>query len=239
MFLKIAFGAVVAMGSIALAAPDAKDDLTAAAKKLADASNYSWKTTMESGQFNTAQEGKTEKSGFTTINIQFGDNQMQAAMKGNKAAIKTEDGWKTTDEMSGDGGQPGPGMFIARMIQQYKAPGGQAEEYASKLKDVKKDGDVYTAEMSGAEAAAMAPRRGGGRRGGGGNAQQPPPMQNAKLTLKITVKDGVVTKYSSHVTGTMNIGGEDRDIDTTTTTEISDIGSTKVDLPDDVKKKLQ
>ena len=51
MFRKIAFGAVVAMGSIALAAPDAKDDLSAAAKKLSDASNYSWKTTMESGQF--------------------------------------------------------------------------------------------------------------------------------------------------------------------------------------------
>jgi len=59
---------------------------------LADASNYSWKTTTESGQFNTSQEGKTEKGGFTTLNIQLGDNTVQAAMKGSKAAVKTEDG---------------------------------------------------------------------------------------------------------------------------------------------------
>jgi len=236
MFRKIAFGAVVAMGSIALAAPDAKDDLSAAAKKLADASNYSWKTTTESGQFNTTQEGKTEKGGYTTLNLQFGDNTMQAAMKGSKAAVKTEDGWKTTEEMA-NSDQQGPGRFIGPMIAAVKPPGAQVEEYCSKLKDVKKDGDVYTANLTGEEAAALAPRRGRGGRGGrGGNAPQ---MQNAKLELKMYTKDGVLTKYTSHITGTMNRGGQDVDIDATTTTEVTDIGSTKVDVPDDAKKKLE
>jgi hypothetical protein len=232
MLRKLAFGAVVAMSGIALAAPDAKDDLGAAAKKLADAPNYSWKSTMESGQFNTAQEGKTEKGGFTTINIQIGDNQLLAAMKGGKAVARTEEGWKTTEEMA-NSDQQGPGRFIGGMIANLKPPGAQAQEFASKLKDVKKDGDVYSAELSGADAAALAPRR--GRRGGG----PPPQMQNAKLSLKIWTKDGAVTKYTSHVTGTITVNGEDRDIDTTTTTEISDVGSTKVDVPDEAKKKLE
>jgi len=236
MFRKIAFGAVIAMGSIALAAPDAKDDVSAAAKKLSDASNYSWKTTTESGQFNTSQEGKTEKGGFTAINVQVGDNTVQAAMKGGKAAIKTEDGWKTTEEMA-NSDQQGPGRFIGPMIAAIKAPGAQVEEYCGKLKDVKKDGDVYTSQLTGEEAAALAPRRGRGGRGGrGGNAA---PMQNAKLELKLWVKDGVLTKYAAHITGTANRGGQDVDVDITSTTEISDVGSTKVEVPDEAKKKLQ
>jgi hypothetical protein len=238
MFRKFAFGAIVAMGSVALAAPDAKDDLSAAAKKLADSSNYSWKTTSEGG-FGGNQEGKTEKGGPTLINLSFGDNQIQVATKGQKAAIKTEDGWKTAEELGGnDGGQPGPGTFIARMIQQFKAPGAQADEYCSKLKEVKKEDDAYTAELSGADAASLMPRFGRRGGGGGGNAQ-PPQMQNAKLSLKLWVKDGVLTKYTSHLTGTININGEDRDIDRTTTTEISDVGSTKVEIPDEARKKLE
>jgi hypothetical protein len=238
MFRKIAFGAVVALGSIALAAPDAKDDLSSAAKKLADSSNYSWKQSSEGGGFGGGnQEGKTEKGGPTLITLTFGDNTVQVATKGQKAAIKTEEGWKTPDELGGgDGGQPGPGTFIARMVQQFKAPGAQAEEYCGKLKDVKKDGDTYTSTLTGADASSVMPRF--GRRGGGGNAQ-PPQMQNAKLELKFWTKDGVLNKYSYHITGTITFNGEDRDIDRTTTVEISDIGSTKVDLPDDAKKKLE
>jgi hypothetical protein len=64
-------------------------------------------------------------------------------------------------------------------------------------------------------------------------------MQNAKIALKMWVKDGVLNKITTHVTGTINFNGEDRDIDRTTTVEISDIGSTKVELPDEAKKKLE
>ena len=239
MFRKLAFGAVVALGSVVMAAPDARDDLSAAAKKLSDASNYSWKTTSEGGGFGGGnQEGKTEKGGPTLITLSFGDNQVQVATKGQKAAIKTDDGWKTPDELGGnDGGQPGPGTFIARMVQQFKPPGAQAEEYASKIKEVKKEDDAYTTELTGADAAGLMPRF--GRRGGGGGNAQPPQMQNAKLGLKMWVKDGVLTKITTHLTGTINFNGEDRDIDRTTTVEISDIGSTKIELPDEAKKKLE
>ena len=36
----------------------------------------------------------------------------------------------------------------------------------------------------------------------------------------------------------MSFNGEDRDLDTTTTTEIKNVGSTKVDVPEAAKKKF-
>ena len=52
------------------------------------------------------------------------------------------------------------------------------------------------------------------------------------------IADGKLAKYQTHVSGTVSFNGNDRDIDRTTTVEISDVGSTKIDVPDDAKKKL-
>src|SRR5206468_4731839 len=54
----------------------------------------------------------------------------------------------------------------------------------------------------------------------------------------IWVKDGVLAKYEFKVQGTMSFNGNDVDIDRTTTVEIKDVGSTKVELPDEAKKKV-
>jgi hypothetical protein len=48
----------------------------------------------------------------------------------------------------------------------------------------------------------------------------------------------VLTKYVVHVEGTMSFGGDDRQIERTTTVEIKDAGSTKVEIPDEAQKKL-
>jgi len=232
MLRQLFFGAAVCMASVAVASD--LEDVQGAAKKLADTGNYTWKTTNESanggGPGGGGMEGKTEKNGVTTHTLHFGDNEIQVVIKGDKGALKTEDGWKTTDELAGD--DQGPGRFIVPMIKAFKTPAVTADEMASKLKEVKKDGEVYTVELSGDDAKPMMMRR--GRRGG-----QPPQIANAKISMKIWIKDGMISKYVSHATGTMNRGGDDIDIDSTTTTEFSDVGSTKVEVPDEVKKKLQ
>ena len=51
-------------------------------------------------------------------------------------------------------------------------------------------------------------------------------------------KDGALVKYVVNVKGTVSFGGQDRDIDRTTTTEFKKVGSTKVSVPDEAKKKL-
>ena len=241
MLRQLFFGAAVCAASVAFASDT--EDVQAAAKKLADGGNYSWKTTTEAaggGFGGGAQEGKTEKDGFTTQTMHFGDNEIQIVVKGNKGALKTEDGWKTSEELA-NGDQQGPARFIGPMLANFKAPAAMAAEMASKLKDVKKDEGAYVVELTGDDAKPMMTfgrgRRGGG--GGGGNGGQGPQISNAKVVMKIWVKDGVIEKYTSHITGTMSRGGDDIDIDRTTTTEFSDIGSTKVEVPDEVKKKLE
>ncbi len=53
------------------------------------------------------------------------------------------------------------------------------------------------------------------------------------------VADGKLTKYQFHVTGSIDRGGNPMDMDRTTTVTIKDVGATKVEVPDDAKKKLQ
>ena len=53
------------------------------------------------------------------------------------------------------------------------------------------------------------------------------------------VADGKLTKYQFHVSGSMDFGGNAMDMDRTTTVTIKDIGTTKIEVPDDAKKKLQ
>jgi hypothetical protein len=74
----------------------------------------------------------------------------------------------------------------------------------------------------------------GGRRGGGNG----PDISDAKGSVKFWVKDGMLTKYEVKVKGSISFNGSDRDIDRTTTVEIKDIGSTKIEVPQEAKQKL-
>ena len=71
----------------------------------------------------------------------------------------------------------------------------------------------------------------------GGGA--PPEPTDAKGSVKIWIKDGALVKYELKNSGKMSFGGNDIDINRTTTVEFSDVGSTKVDAPAEAKAKLQ
>lgn len=220
-------------GSLLAADSSPKDDVTNAAKKLADAANYTWKTTVtvpEGSQFRPGPtDGKTEKDGFTVVNMSRRDTTMEVVMKGDKAAVNSPDnGWQALSEMD----QEGPGRFLGMMVRNFKAPAAQAVQLVSDAKELKQDGDVISGDLTedGAKSLlSFGPRRGGG---------EGPQISNAKGSVKFWVKDGVLSKYEFKVQGTMSFNGNDRDIDRTTTTEISDVGTTKVTVPDEAKKKL-
>ena len=236
MLRQLMFGAIVCMSSVSMA--DALGDVGSAIQKLNDASNYSWKQTSENaggGGFGAGtQEGKTEKDGYTTLNLTFGDNNVQVVMKGKKGVVKTDDGWKTGEEMADE---QGPGRFMAMMVQNFKTPGQMLADNSGKIEEFKQADGAYVAEVSGKDANDLLMGGFGGRRGRGGNAQ-PPDISNAKVVVKLWVKDGVISKSEIHATGTISFNGNDRDIDRTTTTEFSDVGSTKIEVPEDAKKKL-
>jgi len=233
MTKSILIGAISLMALPLLAAE--ADDVKAASKKLADQSNYSWRTTVvvpEGSRFRPGPtEGKTEKDGYTFLSMSMNDNTIEAVLKGDKGAAKMEEGWQSLSDMAGDG--QGPGTFLARRLSSYKAPAVEAEDLAGKTKALKKDGDAFSGDLT--EEGAKGLLAFGGRRGGG---QNPPETKNAKGSVKFWLKEGQLAKYEYKVSGTITFNGEDRDIERTTTVEIKDVGKTKVEIPEDAKKKI-
>ena len=250
MFRNVLFGCVALVAGSGVVVAAAQDDVKAAAQKLADSQNYSWKTTMQAGGGGGGggrggfgggpSEGKVDKDGTMIVTITRGDNETQIVKKGDKAAIKTPDnGWKTPAELAQDQGQPGPGRFMGRMVQGMQPPAKTAEELVADAKELtpSASGDGWSGPLSedGAKKAMMP----GGRRGGGQAQGQGPQVTNAKGDVKFYTKDGVLAGYELHVTGSIDFNGNTRDIDRTTTVQISDVGSTKVEIPDEAKKKLE
>ena len=229
---NLLFGIVVmAAGSLLAAESGSKEEVTAAAKKLGDKGNYSWKSTMEAGNFNGSTDGKTDKDGLVSLSMTFGDNTTEAYVQGSKGAVKAPDrDWESLSELA-NSTEPGPGRFLVRRLQNFKAPAAEAADLAAKAKELKKEGDVYSSDLT--EAGAKELMTFGGRRGG--NAPEP---KNAKGSVKFWTKDGVLSKYELKVQGTVNFNGEDRDIDRTTTTEVKDVGTTKIEVPEAAKKKM-
>lgn len=218
--------------SILAAESSPKEDVINAAKQLGEKPNYSWRQTVkvpQSAQFRPGPtNGKTEKGGATVLNMTFGDNDVQAVIVGDKVVANGQDGWQTAAEMEN---AEGPARFMARRLRGFKAPADQAAEIANQVKELKKDGEAYTGELTKEGATALASFR--GRSGGGG-----PEVSGAKGNVKFWIKDGLLMKYEYHVEGTMSFNGNDIDLNRTTTIEIKDVGSTKADVPEAAKKKL-
>ena len=64
-------------------------------------------------------------------------------------------------------------------------------------------------------------------------------VEDANGTLKIWVQSGAMTKMRVHLTGTRTFNDQDQPIDQTSTTEIKEVGTTKITVPDEAKKKLE
>jgi hypothetical protein len=205
------------------------------------------------GGFGAPPSGKTEKDGFTILTFTGRSNTTtEVVVKAGKVAMKSGDEWSTTEELAdagdGDGGGFNPARMTARRAEQAKLPPAEATELLGRATNLKKEGDVYSGELTPEGLKEMFTFRGRGRGQGGNNADRERPAPNVsglKGTAKFWVKDGVLAKYESHVAGKMPFGGRDggeaREFDATrtTTVEIKDIGSTKVVVPAEAKKKLK
>lgn len=223
---------------------DAKEDLLAAVKKLAEAPSYAWTSTPQQNapaggggnRFPAAgpSEGKAEKDGFVWISSKVGENAVEGVVKGEKAAVKTAEGW-TAVAARGQGGQQGrrdPALMFGRMLQTLKAPAAQAESLANGLKEVKAEEGVYSGDLT--EEAAKALMAFGGRQGGQG-----PTIEGAGGSAKFWTADGALTKYEFKVTGKLKFGEREIEINRATTVELKDVGTAKLEVPEEAKAKLQ
>jgi len=238
MFRSILSAVAILACSSALALADPKDDIQSAAQKLAGSDSYGWTSTVTGGRGPSTSEGKTQ-SGLTSVSVTMRGTEYDIFIKGDKAAIKTADGWKSAAEILADadnGGGFSPEMFVARMTQSYKTPAVQASEMVDKLQNVQKGDDAYTADLS--EDAAKTFLTFGRRPNANADANAGPQVSNAKGSIKFWIKDGALIKDELHVTGTVSFNGNDRDVDRTTTIEFKDVGSTTIDVPAEAQAKL-
>lgn len=215
-----------------MSAADAKEEVTAAAKKLGEQASYSWKSTVtvpDDSPFKPGPtEGKTEKNGYTYIKSSFGDNTMETVKKGEKTAFTNRDGEWQAPGAGGQGGGRGMGM-----MRNTRTPAEQAVEIADGVKEFKKDGDALVGDLTEDAAKGLLRMRRGGGGGGGG-----PTITDAKGSAKFWLKDGMLSKLEFKVSGKVEFNGNEMNQDRTTTIEISDIGSTKIEVPEAAKKIL-
>lgn len=226
---------VLLAGSLFAADPSPKEEVAAAAKKLGEAASYSWRATTvvpEGSRFRPGPtDGKTEKDGVTHLTVSMGDNTTLAVMKGDKAAISNpEGGWQSLAELDS---AEGPARFRAMAVRAFKAPVTQVVELVAGTRELAKDGDAWAGELTEDAAKTLLTI---GRRAGGGDA---PSVSNAKCSVKFWLKDGALSKYETKVSGKVTFNGNERDVDRTTTVEIKDVGTTKVEVPEEARKRLQ
>lgn len=208
-----------------------QDEVAAAAKKLADAGGYTWKSTQDSGFGGPrTTQGKIDKDGVAVILFPGRDSDTMAVIKGDKAAMETQDGWQSKAELA-NGDQQGFSRFYARRLENYEFPPAEVESLLKQVESVTMADGVYSGKLTKEGAEARLSFR--GRRGGNG-----PEISNASGSVKFWIKDGMITKYEYTVSGSMSFNGNDRDIDRTTTVEISNVGSTEVEVPEAAKEKL-
>jgi hypothetical protein len=216
----------------------ATDDVVNAAKALAAKSSYAWRTTVEvpaDARFRPGPtEGAIEKDGYMIVTSSLGPTTAQTIKKGDEILLSTQDGgWETVAEA--DRGE-GFGRFRALMARNIQTPAELAADLAQDMKELKKEGNVYSGELSEEGARAVVSSR--PRRASAG-AQPGPTVRSAKGSVKFWIEDGVLTKFEHKVDGTMEFNNNEIQVVRTTTTEIRDVGSAKVEIPAGAKAKLQ
>jgi hypothetical protein len=232
MKMNILFGsAVVFLGPLLAAQAGPADDVTAAAQKLGTESSFSWHSTTVVPEDSPYHPGPTEgktASGVTYVKMSFRDNESEIYMKGTNAVMTNPDGgWQTLAEAAQD--DQGPGRFMTMMVRNFRTPAKQAADLAADCKDLTQTNGAYSSDLTPDGAKKMLTFR----RGGTAN------VSNPSGTATFWIANGELTKFEFHVKGTVTFNGNDNDVDRDTTTEIKDVGTTKIEVPDDVAKKMQ
>ncbi|MDO8545354.1 MAG: hypothetical protein Q7S40_33350 [Opitutaceae bacterium] len=251
--------------TICQAAPT--EEVHAAARKLGDAPNYTWVTTTKMTAGGTevsfgsgTTTGKTAKDGFTLLSRETQNGAMQTVRKGEQMAMQNPQSgeWMSMEEMRaqfanrGGGGGAAPGGAAGARGTSGRGSSGRggtmfggtsmtpADEITALIagaKDLKAADGVIAGTLSPEAIAQRLSFSGRGGRSGGGEA--PPAPKNASGSVKFWVKNGALVKYEYQVKGTVaGRDGEAREVERTSTTEIKDIGSTTIEVPEAAKKKL-
>jgi hypothetical protein len=204
-----------------------------AIQKLREQDNYSWTSERKGGGGDTGSvKGRIRNDGLTHAMLNMAGRSVEAVLKGRKGAIKTKEGWLSTEEFSGDGGSPGrnPMTFLARHLSTFgKSPVDQATGLLKETSSIKSEKEgVYHGKLSDEGVKQNVPQFG-------------VEVSNTDGSVKFWVRDGMLVKYAYTVRAKVKFVRQQREVDydRTTTVEIEDAGSTKVEVSPDALAKLE
>jgi hypothetical protein len=228
---------MLASGAVWAADSALTNQISDAIAKLKTAANYSWTATTVTppdAPFTPPPvKGQMESAGFARFSSQFGDNTLEVVLKGDKAAVKGDDGWK----LAVAGGGFSPDMFALNLARNG-TPGDEVGMIIKGVGELKAlDGGALGGDLS-ADSATDLLSFGPHRNGAKPNPDFPGP-KGAKGWAKVWVKDGALVKYQTHLTGTITFDNNDAVLDFTRTTEIQDVGTTKMEIPAEAKKAFE
>jgi len=111
------------------------------------------------------------------------------------------------------------------LVRNFKTPAAQAAALATTVAAFKKDGDVYSGDLTEDGANALLIVKDG-------------VVTNSSGSVKFWITDGALTQYEFKVKGTLNSGGADQAISRDAIVEIKYVGTTKVTMPNEAKSLL-
>ncbi len=218
------------------------EGLDKAAAKAAEMTNYSYKTTTITEGLGKGGVGKP-----VVIEVKIEKDkpwQLKAGgaeqfKQGEKVIVKEGDAWKemAKPEKPADGSKPDrKAMAINMALRGLKAPHEQVKDIGTKIKDVKREDSDGGACYSGELTEDAAKEFGAIQTGKGGNKG---PSFKVTGSVKVFVNgEGSITKLEIVTEGKGTVKDQEMTVKQTKTIEISEVGSTKVEVPEEVTKLL-
>jgi hypothetical protein len=222
----------IGMAILSVAA-DPVGDVQAALERLGGAGSYTWKSETKTGKGTPPNrqgpiEGVTEGEGATYFRFEMDGNVVETAFLGGHAAIRTETEWESDAELVGER------EWIARRLGTFQAPAVEAGDLLTKLGKLKKGRrGVYTGALTPAGVTALLALR-------SRDSAVATVAPGASGSVTFWLSKGEITKYELEIRGKIMLKDYAQEVlvDRTTTVTISEVGATKVTLPEAAKKKL-
>ncbi len=222
------------IAALVCATPD--DDLDKACAKAAEMGKYGFKLTTKiegmKGADSQPLEVKVDKDLATEIK-----GQQTSYKKGETLVIKEGEEWKKyerTKPAQGDKEARRAGAAMA-MLAGLRVPHEILADFGKKLKEVKKaeekenDCAVYSGDLTDEAAKEL------GAMGKGKNAGDLSYSGSAKLWINA---EGAIVKFELNTAATGTVKEKDINIKATRTYEIGEVGTVKIEIPEEVLKIL-
>jgi hypothetical protein len=238
-FRVLAFTAAVA--NLAAVPAGSADDLRAAVRKLSESASYAWSvTTSNAGETSERYsvgplEAKTEKGGMTWIRSRE-TPPVEVILKGPKMAVRLDDGWALEQDLaSGSRVRGHANLSVVRSLKSHTRPAAQASSLLKHAKDLKEEQPGYfTASIDDAGVKELLHQS--------LRATHNPEISAQDGTLAFWTRDGMLTRYEMALRGTVTYpapAASTWTADLKITVEITGVGSTLVEVPDEARKKLE